>query len=266
LLAGLALSVAGVLAGPAAHAHNVWLLPSSTILSAPQWITVDAAVSNDLFYFNHVALGIDELLIHAPGGETSKPENVSRGKLRTTFDANLDKDGTYKIAIARGGVSASWKENGAPKRWRGTAERFATEVPANAQDLQVNETSSRLETFVTVRKPTDAVLKPTGRGLELVPLTHPNDLVADEAATFQLLVDGKPANGLEVTVTPGGVRYRDKPEEAKYKTDANGKFVVKWPGPGMYWLDTDTSDDKTSVKQARERRLSYAATLEVMPK
>ncbi|MFT4100919.1 MAG: DUF4198 domain-containing protein [Burkholderiaceae bacterium] len=254
------------MASPGAHAHNAWLLPSSTILSAPQWITVDAAVSNDLFYFNHAPLGVDELLIHAPGGETSKPESVSRGKLRTTFDANLDKDGTYKIAIARGGVFASWKENGAPKRWRGTAERFAAEVPADAQDLQVNETESRLETFVTVRKPTDTVLKPTGRGLELVPVTHPNDLVADEAATFQLLVDGKPADDLDVTVTPGNVRYRDKLDEAKYKTDANGKFVVKWPGPGMYWLDTDTSDDKTTVKQARQRRLSYAATLEVMPK
>ena len=35
-----------------AQAHRTWLLPSATVLSgkAP-WVTVDAAVSKDLFYF-----------------------------------------------------------------------------------------------------------------------------------------------------------------------------------------------------------------------
>lgn len=36
-----------------------------------------------------------------------------------------------------------------------------------------------------------------------MPVTHPNDLVNGEAATFQMLLDGKPAAGLEVTVTKG---------------------------------------------------------------
>jgi hypothetical protein len=40
-----------------ALAHKAWLLPSQTVIAgnAP-WITVDGAVSNDLFYFNHVPL------------------------------------------------------------------------------------------------------------------------------------------------------------------------------------------------------------------
>jgi hypothetical protein len=33
----------------------------------------------------------------------------------------------------------------------------------------------------------------------------------------------------------------------------------------MYWLDADVKDNKTSVPQAKERRLAYVATLEVMP-
>ena len=33
----------------------------------------------------------------------------------------------------------------------------------------------------------------------------------------------------------------------------------------MYWLETTISDDKTSLPQARQRRLSYVATLEVLP-
>ena len=35
--------------------------PSSTV---DQWVTVDAAVSNDLFYFNHVPLRIEDLDDH----------------------------------------------------------------------------------------------------------------------------------------------------------------------------------------------------------
>ena len=38
-----------------------------------------------------------------------------------------------------------------------------------------------------------------------------------------------------------------------------------WPEAGMYWLETGTEDNKTSVKQAAKRRLSYVATLEVLP-
>jgi hypothetical protein len=33
----------------------------------------------------------------------------------------------------------------------------------------------------------------------------------------------------------------------------------------MYWLETGTEDRKVSVKQAKTRRLSYVATLEVLP-
>jgi hypothetical protein len=33
----------------------------------------------------------------------------------------------------------------------------------------------------------------------------------------------------------------------------------------MYWINASTQDDKTSLKQARQRRLSYSATLEVLP-
>ena len=68
-----------------------------------------------------------------------------------------------------------------------------------------------------------------------------------------------------MTVTAGNTQYRDKLQETKIKTDAKGQFNVTWPTAGMYWLDVNTKDNKTTVPQAKERRLSYAATLEVMP-
>ena len=78
-------------------------------------------------------------------------------------------------------------------------------------------------------------------------------------------MDGKPAAGVEVVVVAGSSRYRDKLGEIKAKTDAQGQFSITWPAAGMYWVDADVKDDKTSVPQAKERRLSYVGTLEVLP-
>ncbi|MFZ1795666.1 MAG: DUF4198 domain-containing protein, partial [Dokdonella sp.] len=59
-----------------AQAHKAWLLPSATVLSGEDpWITVDAAVSNDLFYFNHVPLRLDALAITGPDGKPVQAEN-----------------------------------------------------------------------------------------------------------------------------------------------------------------------------------------------
>ena len=247
----------------AAHAHKPWLLPSVTVTTVDQWVTVDAAVSNELFQFNHVPLRIDALAITAPDGSAASPENVATGKYRTTFDVHLTLNGTYRLANVNNGVFASYEESGATKRWRGTAEKFATEVPANAKNLQVNESAGRVETFVTAGKPT--AIKPTNVGLELVPVTHPNDLYAGEPAQFRFLLDGKPAANITVRVYPGGFRYRDSQDEMKLTTDAKGQVSIDWPAAGMYWLESSLQDDKTSIKQAKQRRVSYSATLEVLP-
>ena len=248
-----------------AHAHKAWLLPSATVLPADApWITVDGAVSNDLFYFNHVPLRTDGLSITTPDGSKLEPQNAHTGKYRSVFDVQLVQQGTYRIALVNHGLAASWEENGAPRRWRGNPEAFAKEVPKDAKNLQVTQSASRVETFVTSGAPTTDVLKPTGKGLELVPVTHPNDLFAGEEATFKFLLDGKPAGNIDVVVVPGGIRYRDQLNEIRTKTDADGAVKVTMPEPGFYWLSASARNAKPTIDKAKSRNASYAATLEVL--
>lgn len=249
-----------------AFAHKAWLMPSQTVIAGEDpWITVDAAVSNDLFYFNHVPLRLDNVVISAPDGSRVEAQNGAAGKYRSVFDVQLKQAGTYKIGIVNDYAIASWDVNGQRKRWRGTPQALATEVPKDAQKLEIGQSLSRVETFVTNGSPNDTALKPSGDGLELVPVTHPNDLFAGEEAKFRFQIDGKPAAGLAVEIIRGGTRYRNAQDEIKLTTDANGEFSVKWPEAGMYWLNASSEDDKTTVPQAKQRRLGYVATLEVLP-
>ncbi len=265
-LIGITAALTLLLAPITATAHKAWLHPSATVFSdTGAWVTVDAAVSNDLFHFNHVPLRLDGLQVTAPDGSRIQPQNSATGKYRSVFDLELTQEGTYKLMVLNDGIFAQYQLNGERKRWRGTPASFNSELPAGATDVVVTESMGRIETFATVGSPTTSVFNVEGTGIELVPVTHPNDLYAGEAATFQLLVDGTPAKGLEVELTPGASRYRDQQDEIKLVTDAKGQFKVTWPQPGMYWMETSRSDALTSLPDAKQRRLSYSATFEVLP-
>jgi uncharacterized GH25 family protein len=230
----------------AASAHRGWIVPSFTVLSGDgAWVTLDAAISNELFYADHNPMRLDAVTVTAPDGSVDKIQNATTGKYRSTFDVQLAKPGTYKIGSATSTVMASWTQDGQVKRFRGSPDDFAKQVPAGAADLKTIKSFNRNETFVTRDAPTTTVFAPTGKGLELVPVTHPNDLVAGEAATFKFLLDGKPAADLEVTLAPGNSRYRATPGDFKVKTGADGSFKVTFPEAGMYWLNATVRTGET---------------------
>ncbi|WP_449474014.1 DUF4198 domain-containing protein [Sphingobium chungangianum] len=271
----IAATLAALMTTSAAQAHRQWMLPSSTTLSGTDnWVTVDAAVSNDLFYFEHMPMRTDAVAVTQPDGSAGKVENAATGKYRSTFDVHLTQPGTYRVASVSTGVMGSYTLNGEVKRLpRGTTkEKLAEAIPAGATNIQTVEATNRNEIFLTLGAPTTTIFKPTGVGIELVPVTHPNDLVAGEAATFQFLLDGKPAADLKVTVIPGGIRYRDTLGQQDLVTGKDGKVSISWPQPGMYWLNATIGGNREGSEGAQAtppaaptpRRASYVTTLEVL--
>lgn len=274
-----------------ASAHRQWLLPSGTIFAGTnEWVAVDAAVSNDLFYADHVPMRVDGVKVWAPDGTPGETANAALSHFRSTFDVKLDKPGTWKIGTMSSGVMGSFKVDGVEWRVGGrggpppgaapggtggprpisgppSPPRLSVptiaEIPANATDVKLIETSGRNEIFVTAGAPTTAVLKPSGKGLEFAPISHPDELVANEPARFAFLVDGKPAANLKVTIVPGGKRYRDAEGAFDLTTGPDGVIAVKWPTAGMYWLNATLTDDKATTPRATQRRMSYTSTLEV---
>jgi len=253
-----------VLAPATSEAARAWLLPSQTIVARNGgWVTVDAAMADDLFSFNQGAMQIDALAVTGPDGRPVAAQNPAKGKTRSSFDLELRQPGTYRIAVADSVVMARWEEDGKPKRWRGAPAEMTTGIPANAAKLEVEQTQRRVETFVTVGSPTD-VKAEAGTGIELKPVQHPNDLYARETAKLRFLVDGKPAADLEVEIIAGGTRYRDAPGEMIFKTNKDGEIAVTWPAAGLYWLEASLQDENATVPGVKKRRASYSATLEVL--
>lgn len=268
------LAAAALLALPgAAAAHRMWLLPSATVFSGTDgWVSVDAAVSDDLFFADHAPGRLESIRVWQPDGTPGRMQNAATGRYRAVFDVQLDRPGTWKIAAENGGVFGTFKAGGEEKRVgrRGPprpgepAPLTVADVPADATDVHLTEMVGRTELFVTTGEPTTTVFRPTGHGLELAPVTHPDELVAGEPARFRFLVDGQPAAGLKVAVIPGGKRYRDAEGGMELTTGADGGVAVRFPAAGLYWINATLTDAKASTPRVGERRLSYAATLEVL--
>jgi uncharacterized GH25 family protein len=282
-----------------AAAHRPWLLPSTTIVSGPDdWVTVDAAVSDDLFYPDHFPMLVDGIKVWAPDGSAGQILNAAKGRYRSTFDVELNKPGTWKIGSVGTTVNGKFKVDGVD--WRvgrrgpppgaggqpgmrpdggrppqatgeqreggnaGHSVASVADIPANATDIQLTEMDSRNEIFVTAGAPTTTVLQPIGQGLEMVPITHPDELVSNEPARFRFLVDGKPAANVAVTLVPGGKRYRDSENAQALTTGADGVLTIHWAGPGMVWLNAVATDGHPTAPKATDRKMSYVSTLEVL--
>ena len=79
-----------------AQAHRAWILPNTAMVDSKEaWVTIDAAISNEVFEFNHHPLRLDNLVVTDPDGVQAKAEGAVVGKYRSTLDLRLPKDGTY---------------------------------------------------------------------------------------------------------------------------------------------------------------------------
>lgn len=255
-----------------AQAHRGWMVPNVAEVDGKEpWVTVQAAISEDLFVADHNALGLDNLVVIGPDGKTTKPEKLHAGRQFAAADLKLTQTGTYKLALVNESAMASYKLKGEAKRWRGSPEAMGKEIPADAEELVVTTTLGRMETYVTANQPSDAVLRTTGKGLELLPLDHPTGLLVGQKTRFRVLLDGQPLSGLTLAVVPGGVRYRGVLKEIAVTSDAKGEFAVTWPMAEMYWINASYPPRAPAPAEGQPRpaapkqRFTYSVTLEVLP-
>jgi uncharacterized GH25 family protein len=132
-------------------------------------------------------------------------------------------------------------------------------LPKEAKLLDHYQSVTLAETFVTLKKPTTAALKPHNQGLEIVPVTHPNDVYAGEAFAFQVLLDGKPLADNDVTLFTGHDGNEHEKPTLTAKTDKDGKAQLTIANPGTYLVYTRKS--APAPKGAEAPNYGYVYTL-----
>jgi len=265
----IAIALALASAALSAQAHRPWMVPTQTLIESDRetWVTIDGAVSEGLFDVDHMPLRMDGLLVIDPDGAASPAPAATVGKHRASVDIQLPKDGTYRFTLAAANVMGSYKLNGEMKRFRATEQTLQKEIPAGATEVKSTTILQRQDTFVTRNKTSSGALKPTGVGLEMVPVTHPNELHAGEKASMRFLLDGKPLANFPFSLVPGGVKYRGTANEVRLTTDAKGEVSFTLPAPNMYWLSAayPANAPRGPGVEGPAKRYSYSATLEIQP-
>jgi len=253
------------------QAHKRWILPSIFNVSEEQWITVDATVSNNIF-FSDKPWPLAGIIVSTPDNKHAKIENKFEGHRRSSFDLLLNVSGTYKITSGGDVFFAKYdkpiaKEGEKPtENIRGfDFSKLKASLPKNAGNISFAKSISRLESYVTLGALNSSVFKPENSGIELVPVTHPNDLYHQEKAQFQFLVNGKSVKDLTVMLVWEGTRHRDDEEAAILKTDSNGKVLIDLNRTGRFLLEASHHMELKNDKDFSELFMSYFGTFEVLP-
>jgi len=230
LTAGLLAGVMLALNSGAALAHSPYLRPNVFDATGRDHVTVEASFTEEVFA-SEVVMRSDFYHVVGPNGDTPIGA-VTYLRDVAVFEANTPVDGTYRLSSGpRQGRTAQMYQS-ADGAWKMVGEEDGP-PPPNATLVDV-QSITVADVYVTRGAPTAEALQPSGRGLELQPITHPSDIIAGEDATFQLLLNGQPLAGADVTVFREAGRWDGRKVEANLTTGPDGRFTIKATDPGAY--------------------------------
>ncbi|MDR0227416.1 MAG: DUF4198 domain-containing protein [Burkholderiaceae bacterium] len=245
-----------------AQAHTPYLLPVSFEAQPKAVISVDASFA-DKFFIPEVAFGETQFTLTAPDGSVTPLSDVRQFKTRTVAEHRLpDEKGTYRISTGPrlGAIFRSWERNGKVE----TARDPGTPTPADARLLSHYQSLSVSETYVTVGKPSQTALAPTGKGLEIVPLTHPSDLFAGEKFEFSVQYEGKPVANHKVEIFRSAMDLASQHSVDALTTDAQGRISYALPRSGVYLALVRLRADAPAGAAAPQYGNNYTLTFRVL--
>lgn len=251
----LVLSLFSIVSIPA-QAHTPYLAPASFEPLREGWVTLDASFAEE-FFVPEVVFDNSEYAVRDAEGRWGKPATVQLFKTRAVIEHQLDQKGTYRFStgVRHGAVFRLYELNG---ERRGTRDPNET-LPKGAKLLDHFQSVTLAETYITLKTPTQAALKPYNNGLEVVPTTHPNDVYHGEDFRVQVLFDGKPLAGQELHVFIANDGQSDEKPALVAKADQQGFADLKLPRVAVYLLQTRYRH--AAPKEAPAPNYSYTYTL-----
>ena len=237
-----------------AQAHTPYLAPTRFEPLHQGWVTLDASFA-EAFFVPEVAFDNSEFAVLDQAGQWIKPMTVQRLKTRAVVEHQLTEKGSYRFSsgVRHGAVFRMYELNGERKGTRDPAEV----LPKGATLLDHFQSVTLAETYITLGAPTKPALAAYNKGLEVVAVTHPNDVYDGEVFRVQLLFDGKPLAAHELQVFPAN--GREEKAVVTATTDAQGFAELTMPSAATYLLQVRYRH--AAPKGAPAPQYSYTYTL-----
>ena len=224
-------TIASLLLGSVAQAHSPYMLPSAFDVSDRKIVTVQGAFTES-FFSPEVVMKSDAYAVIGPDGKRTALTPTYLREL-ALVEAATEATGTYRITT---GQRTGRTAKAALIKGEWVFLEGPNAAPAGAQVVDMTSMTTA-DVYVTKGKPSAAAVAPIGKGLEFVAITHPSSIFTGQDATFEVLFDGKPVSGQEITLSAGDDRYADTKIAPKtLKSDAKGHFTVKVERSGIYQM------------------------------
>lgn len=240
----------------AAFAHVAYLKPLQFEPVRGDKITLDASFAEQ-FFVPEAAVSNASFEVVTPSGKTAEVDEVVNLSTRNVMEHTLEEDGTYLFSTGQrmGAVFRIYMKDGE----RGSIRGNDQPLPEGAEITEHFQSVTFASTYVTKKGPTDTVLTPRNKGLEIVPVIHPNSVFSGESFDFDVLYNGKPVSEHEVAFYEGKDQFAEESDVEKVVTDEKGRASYTPKEQGVYLMQVRLRTD--APESAEVPTFSYTTTL-----
>lgn len=249
-----------VITSPLVLAHTPYLAPASFESGFQGWVTLDASFA-EAFFIPEVVFDNSEFRVIDPAGRKAAPLTVERLKTRAVVEHQLKEKGTYRFStgVRYGAVFRTYELNGERKALRDPKEA----LPEGATLLDHFQSVTLAETYLTLGAPNQQALKPWNKGLEVVAVSHPNDVNDGEDFRVQVQFEGKPLAAQSVQIFPAHTGGDHEKALLDVKTDSKGFADLKLPKAATYLLQTRYRTAAPQGADAPQYSYTYTLSFEI---
>lgn len=206
----------------------------------------------------------DDFHLILPDGSRSGYGNVVMFDQVTILENALEEEGTYRLSTGDR-LGRKFKMKRVEEGWDYVRRGEEGEPEVVPEGVETAEFQSQTVAVAYVSKgaPTATVLKQSGSGLEIAPITHPSEIYLDEGFEFGLTFNGKPLKGHEMFVYRQGGSYEEPEYEVKATTSKKGVISLTFDRPGVYVVMTRLQDKAPAGAETPYRSYTISLTFEV---
>jgi uncharacterized GH25 family protein len=242
-------------------AHEKWLWPNRFIFEKPPAIVSFDVTWSDTPFAAEDAVGDKPITVVDPEGRRSSPDRAFIGKTKTTAEAELLQEGTYRLESVDPLAYWSQIEKDGKSQWLKLSKG---EVAADQKVTRSDLYWSKAMAYVTVGKGVAMPPQLEADPLNIVPETRPNEIVAGSTLKLKVLSYGKPVAKANVKVFDTTASGHTPISTIKCDDEGAGEIELK--SAGLYLFSCQLEKEVKDDPKADIHSFNVYLTLCVQPK